>query len=121
MPSTSFLLEHYQALATDDNDTEVILGSLIYDGVHNRLTLINKNTSLHKKILLLGYSKKAETRQVIGQFGEGLKIGALSLVREGRVVTMETSCDRWHFDLAEDENFGEKVLTVFVTGLFIFY
>ena len=56
---------------------------------------MNKYTSLHKRILLLGYSKKSQKREVIGQFGEGLKIGALALVREGRVVSMETGEDKW--------------------------
>ena len=79
-----------------------------------------RHTSLHKKILLLGYSQKSETANVIGQFGEGLKIGALALVREGRLVKMTTSKDVWRFDLSEDEHFEEKVLTVFVSGRFLF-
>ena len=78
--------------------------------------LLFRNTALQKKILLLGYSKKSETLNVIGQFGEGLKIGALALVREGRLVTMTTNNDEWRFDLTHDEHFEEKVLTVFISG-----
>ena len=72
-----------------------ILGSLTFDPIQNKLLLVNKYTSLHKRILLLGYTKKSQKREVIGQFGEGLKIGALALVREGGIVSMETSDDRW--------------------------
>ena len=71
------------------------LGAIHFDPIQNKLYLVNEYTSLHKRILLLGYSKKSQKREVIGQFGEGLKIGALALVREGRVVSMETGDDRW--------------------------
>ena len=71
------------------------LGEILYDPLQYKLHLMNKYTSLHRRILLLGYSKKSPKREVIGQFGEGLKIGALALVREGRVVSMETGDDRW--------------------------
>ncbi|RMX55759.1 hypothetical protein pdam_00015518, partial [Pocillopora damicornis] len=69
-----------------------------------------------RKVLLLGFSKKASNKEVIGQFGEGLKVGALALVREGRVVTMKTGKERWRFGLSHDETFDEEVLTVFVDG-----
>ena len=43
------------------------------------------------------------------------KVGSLALVREGRVVSMETNRDRWRFGLAHDATFDEEVLTVFVS------
>jgi len=90
------------------------LGRIVYLPSRERLTLINYNTELMRKVLLLGFSKKASNKEVIGQFGEGLKVGALALVREGRVVSMETSRDRWKFGLSRDDTFEEDVLTVFV-------
>ena len=90
------------------------LGKIIYCSSNGRLYLVNNNTKLLRKILLLGFSQKANNKEVIGQFGEGLKVGALALVREGRTVTMETSKDRWRFGLKMDEMFNEEVLTVFV-------
>ncbi|XP_078701451.1 uncharacterized protein LOC144927711 [Branchiostoma floridae x Branchiostoma belcheri] len=105
----------YQVTAKDWDNKTSTLGWLHYSKVDNRLTLINRNIGLHKKCLLLGYSKKPRCRDVIGQFGEGMKIGALALLRRGRLVTMETSEDRWRFELQEDENFGEEVLTVVVS------
>ena len=58
--------------------------------------------------------------EVIGQFGEGLKVGALALVRDGRIVTMETGNEHWRFELIQDEDFGVKVLSVHVTGYIFF-
>ena len=92
----------------------VELGRIVYSPTGERLTLVNYDTELMRKVLLLGFSKKASSKEVIGQFGEGLKVGALALVREGRVLFMETSKDRWKFGLSHDEAFDEEVLTVFV-------
>ncbi|XP_077997341.1 uncharacterized protein LOC144450572 [Glandiceps talaboti] len=84
-------------------------GTLHYDVVNKRLTLVNKEVCLQKKILLLGYSSKSKHKEVIGQFGEGLKIGALALVRQGRYVTMETNQQRWKFALHPYEQFGGEL------------
>ena len=97
-----------------DQERNVELGKIVYCPSRKKLTLINYNTELMRKVLLLGFSKKSSSKEVIGQFGEGLKVGALALVREGRVVSMETSRDRWRFGLSYDDTFKEEVLTVFV-------
>lgn len=101
---------------SDDRKEErsVELGRIVHSPARERLTLVNHDTELMRKVLLLGFSKKASNKEVIGQFGEGLKVGALALVREGRVVSMETGRDRWKFGLSHDEAFDEEVLTVFV-------
>lgn len=52
-----------------DSENDIILGSLIYDKDTRNLILINHNTKLKKKILLLGYSEKRSHHDVIGQFG----------------------------------------------------
>lgn len=44
-----------------------------------------------------------------------MKVGTLALLREGYQVSMQTSADRWSFQLAYDATFDERVLTVFVT------
>lgn len=101
-------------LADNHRAANVELGRIVFSPARQKLTLINHDTELMRKVLLLGFSKKASSKEVIGQFGEGLKVGALALVREGRVVSMETSRDRWKFGLSHDEAFDEEVLTVFV-------
>ena len=114
--STQKCDQTFDGSLSDDRKGErsVELGRIVYSQARERLTLINHDTELMRKVLLLGFSKKASNKEVIGQFGEGLKVGALALVREGRVVSMETSRDRWKFGLSHDEAFDEEVLTVFV-------
>lgn len=100
---------------------DVNVGSLIFDKLNDQLVLINSGTALKKKILLLGFSAKSNKHEVIGQFGEGLKVGALALVRNGFSVVMETSTDQWKFDLMHNEEFEENVLTVIVTGKYLHF
>ncbi|KAL6040713.1 RING finger protein B, partial [Balamuthia mandrillaris] len=77
--------------------------------------MVNKGVRLARNVLLLGYSKKARHKDVIGQFGEGMKIGVLALLREGRAVSVLTAEEEWRFCFARDEVFSEeRVLTVFI-------
>ena len=47
--------------------------------------------------------------------GEGMKIGALALLRDRRRVCVRTSQDCWRFGLKQHSVLKEEVLTVFVT------
>ena len=47
--------------------------------------------------------------------GEGMKIGALALLRDKRRVCVRTSSDCWRFGLKQHSVLQEEVLTVFVT------
>ena len=96
----------------DLNEPLSITGSLLYQKSLERVIFINSRTKLHRKILLMGYSKKLKSSNIIGQFGEGLKVGALALVRQGRAVSMVTSSDWWEFELVQDSIYGETVLSV---------
>lgn len=53
---------------------------------------------------------------VIITSGEGLKVGALSLVRDKRNVMMSTSSKAWTFVLKKNPDFEEVVLAVEMTG-----
>ena len=46
------------------------LGSIFYDQKNKTLNLINHNTRLEDKVLLLGYTSKSAHADVIGQFGK---------------------------------------------------
>lgn len=93
----------------------VELGSVEYDTSTETLTLINRNVALARKVLLLGHSVKAQHADVAGQFGEGMKVGALALLREGRAVVMHTAQEQWSWARAMDPNFAVRVLTIFVS------
>ena len=82
-----------------------------------RLVLINRHTGLQRKVLLLGASQKDDScGQAIGQFGEGMKVGTLALLREGRRVEMSTRGEHWQWTRRVDDRFGARVLTVAVSA-----
>lgn len=62
-----------------------VLGSVTYSDKTQSLTLINHSTALHRKVLLLGYSKKASHHDVIGQF----EMEQYSMCLPGRVASWE--------------------------------
>ena len=94
----------------------VSVGSAIYDAERQELTLVNRNVALARRVLLLGSSKKAAVSESIGQFGEGLKVGALALLRDGRSVAMSTRDEHWAFVRKLDPAFGVRVLTVEISA-----
>jgi len=89
-------------------------GHLRYHAGERTLVLANRGIRLGRQVLLLGFSQKAKRSDVIGAFGEGLKVGTLALLRRGVAVTLATNDELWDFQLAIDKHFGEKVLTVAV-------
>lgn len=79
------------------------------------LIIISKNATLSRESLLLGTSSKAGGGY-IGQFGEGLKLGVLALVRAGCPVTIYTgSGQRMVAKLAKSKKFSSNVLCFDVT------
>ena len=67
---------HFYEVSWDTKIKEepVLLGQLYYDPSSKSLTMINKNTCLHRRCLLLGYTSKKEEGKdrkasIIGQFG----------------------------------------------------
>ena len=67
---------HYYKVSWETHIKEepVVLGHLYYDPATESLTMINKNTCLHRRVLLLGYTSKREEGKdrkssIIGQFG----------------------------------------------------
>lgn len=73
--------------------------------------------TLPTECLAIGYSSKVGKTNQIGQFGEGLKLGALALVRNCHQVNIDNSGDIWDFVLEtlSEFNCDTKVLKVKVT------
>ena len=61
-----------------------------------------------RQFLLLGISEKKERKNIIGQFGEGLKIGLVILLREGCNITI--SSQDWKCTVVKDMLEGEEVV-----------
>lgn len=75
------------------------------------LSIINTGACLDRATLLLGVSSKQDSNHR-GQYGEGLKIGTLALVRAGRKVTVVNDYETWTASLEESRDFGRPVLTI---------
>ena len=88
------------------------LGWLCHDEATKTLIMVNHHVSVGRQALLLGFSKKAKNKQAVGHFGEGMKVGALALLRRGLQVTIASTNERWSFEVRHDENFGVGVLGV---------
>jgi hypothetical protein len=88
------------------------LAKLTFSPKTKTLKLKNFDVALARKILLLGFSSKTKKDYLVGQFGEGLKVGILAMIREKKTVTMKTGDEIWTFCLLEDHNFSEQVLSV---------
>ena len=91
------------------------VATVLYDASKQRLTLVNRGVGLQRRVLLLGTSQKVSA-EAIGQFGEGMKVGTLALIREGRQVEMATRDEHWQWTRRLDPNFGVRVLTVDVSS-----
>lgn len=61
---------------------------------------------------IIGRSSKRDNKNVIGQFGEGLKIGCLVLAREGRRVRIASLGKQYDFSIQYDGTWQEKLLTI---------
>lgn len=97
--------------------SETNLGFCSYHQNERRLVLMNRSVAIERRALLMGFSQKAKHRDVIGAFGEGMKVGALALLRKGLRMSIGTHGELWHFVLAEDPCFGERVLSVEICPL----
>jgi hypothetical protein len=80
------------------------------DGV---LVVANFGVKLDRSVWLMGMTTKAADTEARGQFGEGLILGALALVRAGRKLQIVNYDENWDCTLAESKAFpGQQVLTV---------
>eukprot|EP01084_Bolivina_argentea_P185741 320269_1 len=105
---------------TNDN---ILLGKITYDPLDKELLLENPGT-IDKFNLLLGGSgtaKQQNDEDIIGRFGEGMKLAALALLRptqkpydnyidgHTRLLTIKTGGDVWNFKLLKDPNFNNHI------------
>lgn len=93
--------------------TELVAGDVGRISWGEALQLVNEGASIDRTALVLGFSKKSMHRATIGAFGEGLKVGALALIRAGMEVTVTSDRESWKFALVPH---GEvSILTVRAT------
>ena len=78
------------------------LGFIKYQKSNGSITLTNSNSSLPVEALGLGWSSKSGP-DLIGRHGEGLKLAAMVLSREGYQVRIAASRSNWTFSWDQTE------------------
>lgn len=76
----------------------------------NLLKISNDGVALEHEALLFGHTTKAGRQDMIGKFGEGLKLGVLALVRAGHTVTILSGDEIWKPLLVRSSSFQAEVL-----------
>lgn len=84
-----------------------------YDRGAEELVIISSGAELSTKSLLLGATTKGTDNTAIGQFGEGYKIAALVLLREGLTLTIHNGLakETWVPRFVKSRRYGCDVLT----------
>lgn len=75
------------------------------------LVIENEGCVLPHEALLFGHTTKTERGDMIGKFGEGLKLGVLALVRAGHPVRIRSGSEVWIPSIGHSEKFNADVLS----------
>jgi hypothetical protein len=75
------------------------------------LIIENEGATLPHEALLLGHTSKQGRGDLIGKFGEGLKLGILALVRAGHSIKIRSGSEVWVPAIQRSEKFQADVLT----------
>lgn len=110
--------EGVRELVQNGRDAEVEQGApLSIDLYNNTLRIENTGTTLPMKALLLGHTTKVGNSNLIGKFGEGLKLGVLALLRDGYKVKIRNGSEVWEPTLEVSDVFdGEQILAFHIAG-----
>jgi hypothetical protein len=102
----------------DSQDDCGVKGTVSYEGgsYTGKVILTNHGAKpLNREALLFGVTSKANRADQRGQFGEGMKVGTLALVRESRAVTIRTQTENWVASLQTSTEFGGRKVLTFTT------
>lgn len=81
-------------------------GSIRYDSFRQILSLENKGHLEAFNLLLGGTTRNPQNnKSITGQFGEGLKIAAIALLRQNKGLSIINTDQVWRFTLKNDNNF----------------
>lgn len=92
-----------------DAETEFKAPMRIWHNGHV-LRIENAGVALPHEALLLGHTTKEGNAEMIGHFGEGLKLGVLALVRAGHTVRILSGEEVWKPLLVRSASFQAEVL-----------
>ena len=93
-------------------ETNILYGEINYNPDENYKELEVWNIgSLESADLLLGCQKHEEgklNKEIIGRFGEGMKLAALTFLKNNMYYKIITSGQEWRFTIEADPNFTRK-------------
>lgn len=108
--------EGIREIVQNARDGEIEHGAkMSVDHTGKTLRLKNEGAVLPREALLIGFSTKARSRETIGQFGEGLKLGTLALIRTGCNVRIRNGEEIWTPLIVQSEKYNADVLAFDVT------
>lgn len=84
--------------------------------LNGTLRIENEGAELSREALLFGTTSKSNRADMIGKFGEGLKLGVLALVRAGHNVKIRTADQVWTAYIARSEKYDADVLCFDCSG-----
>ena len=86
-------------------DTNEIFGEILYNEVNSTLKVWNNGKLETGDLLLGGLKDDLNNEEIIGRFGEGMKLAALAFVRENKRFSIITDGKLWSFIQRNDNNF----------------
>jgi hypothetical protein len=105
--------EGLRELLQNGRDAEVEFDaplSVRYRKDSRTVVIENDGCTLPYEALLLGHTSKSDRPDLIGKFGEGLKLGILALVRQGMPVKIRSGGEVWTPMIRRSEKFRADVL-----------
>ena len=81
-----------------------------------QVRMVTKGAVLSRETLLLGTSDKRGRSDMLGQHGEGYKIGSLALLRLGKGIRIRTQTEAWTPAIEFSKKFGAKVIVFDIVG-----
>jgi hypothetical protein len=109
--------EGVRELIQNGKDAETELDAqLTVDWKNGTLRIENEGATLAREALLFGTTSKMGRADLIGKFGEGLKLGVLALVRAGHDVTIRSGSEVWNPYIARSEKYDADVLSFDIVG-----
>lgn len=87
------------------SETNDKLGEIRYNKENKVLTIWNLGNLETADLLLGGIKNVSKNEEIIGRFGEGMKLAALSFCRANKIFIIITRGEEWRFEIREDKNF----------------
>ena len=105
------IAEGIRELVSNGRDAEYEFSApMKIDWYNNTLRIENDGCILPREALLFGHTSKLGNSEMVGKFGEGLKLAVLCLIRAGHQVKIRSGSEVWEPCIERSEKFNANVL-----------